>query len=111
MRTAALCGLMSVASWLCGLQAEAQQVAAPQAAAQTAPVAPHTSDSITVTADRGLAGVNDSATSVAVLSEQQMEEQPGLTLDDKLHTVAGFQLFRRTSSWTAHAGGDRPGAA
>jgi outer membrane receptor protein involved in Fe transport len=58
--------------------------------------------SVTVTADRGLAGVNDSATSVAVLSQQQMQRAPGLTLDDKLHSVAGFQLFRRTSSWTAN---------
>jgi outer membrane receptor protein involved in Fe transport len=61
-----------------------------------------TSDSVTVTADRGLVGVSDSATSVAVVSAQQMYAQPGLTLDDKLHEVAGFQLFRRTSSWTAN---------
>ena len=59
-------------------------------------------DSVTVNADRGLVGVSDSATSVAVVSQQQMQEQPGLTLDDKLHEVAGFQLFRRTSSWTAN---------
>jgi outer membrane receptor protein involved in Fe transport len=57
---------------------------------------------VTVTADRGLVGVNDSATSVAVLSAKKMEQAPGLTLDDKLHSVAGFQLFRRTSSWTAN---------
>jgi outer membrane receptor protein involved in Fe transport len=61
-----------------------------------------TSDSVTVTADRGLVGVSDSATSVAVVSAQQMAAQPGLTLDDRLHEVAGFQLFRRTSSWTAN---------
>ena len=58
--------------------------------------------SVTVTADRGLAGVTDSATSVAVLSQQQLTNEPGLTLDDRLHSVAGFQLFRRTSSWTAN---------
>jgi outer membrane receptor protein involved in Fe transport len=58
--------------------------------------------SVTVTADRGLVGVNDSATSVAVLPEKKMEQAPGLTLDDRLHSVAGFQLFRRTSSWTAN---------
>jgi outer membrane receptor protein involved in Fe transport len=57
---------------------------------------------VTVTADRGLVGVNDSATSVAVLSQKKMEQAPGLTLDDRLHSVAGFQLFRRTSSWTAN---------
>ena len=59
-------------------------------------------DSVTVNADRGLVGVSDSATSVAVLSQKQMENAPGLTLDDKLHQVAGFQLYRRTSSWTAN---------
>ncbi len=58
--------------------------------------------SVTVTADRGLVGVNDSASSVAVLSEQKLEQAPGLALDDRLHSVAGFQLFRRTSSWTAN---------
>jgi outer membrane receptor protein involved in Fe transport len=59
-------------------------------------------DSVTVNADRGLVGVSDSATSVVVLSLKQMENAPGLTLDDRLHQVAGFQLFRRTSSWTAN---------
>ena len=59
-------------------------------------------DSVTVNADRGLVGVSDSATSVSVLSQRQMENAPGLTLDDRLHQVAGFQLFRRTSSWTAN---------
>jgi len=58
--------------------------------------------SITVTADRGLANINDSATSTAVLSQQQLQQAPGLTLDDSLHQVAGFQLFRRSSSWTAN---------
>jgi outer membrane receptor protein involved in Fe transport len=67
---------------------------------QTAP--PPVQQSITVTADRGLAGVTDSASSVAVLSQQQMQQAPGLALDDRLHSVAGFQLFRRTSSWTAN---------
>jgi outer membrane receptor protein involved in Fe transport len=72
--------------------AGAQQPAPPNAAPQ----------SITVTADRGLANVNDSATSVAVLPQSQLQEAPGLTLDDQLHQVAGFQLFRRTSSSTAN---------
>ena len=58
--------------------------------------------SITVTADRGLPGITDSATSIAVLSSQQLQNASGFTLDDRLHAVAGFQLFRRTSSWTAN---------
>jgi outer membrane receptor protein involved in Fe transport len=57
---------------------------------------------VTVTADRGLTGVNDAASSVAVLTDKQLQQAPGLTLDDSLHQVAGFQLFRRTSSWTAN---------
>ena len=61
-----------------------------------------TTESVTVNADRGLVGVSDSASSVAVVSGQQMRAEPGLTLDDRLHEVAGFQLFRRTSSWTAN---------
>lgn len=61
-----------------------------------------TSDSVTVSVDRGLIGVDDSANSVAVLSQRQLEQVPGLALDDRLHSQAGFQLFRRTSSWTAN---------
>lgn len=59
-------------------------------------------DSVTVSADRGLVGINDSASSLAILSQQQLDHAPGLTLDDRLHSQAGFQLFRRTSSWTAN---------
>ena len=76
--------------------------ALPAAAQTPAPAAPIVQQSVTVTADRGLANVNDSATSVATLSQQQLLQAPGLTLDDSLHQVAGFQLFRRTSSWTAN---------
>jgi outer membrane receptor protein involved in Fe transport len=84
--------LLVAAMWICAAAVSAQQ---------PVPIAP-VQQSVTVTADRGLAGVNDSATSVGVLSQQQMQQSPGLTLDDKLHSVAGFQLFRRTSSWTAN---------
>jgi outer membrane receptor protein involved in Fe transport len=59
-------------------------------------------DTVTVNADRGLVGINDSASSVAVLTQDQLQPAPALTLDDRLHSVAGFQLFRRTSSWTAN---------
>src|SRR6202012_821358 len=59
-------------------------------------------ESVTVTADRGLAGINDAASSVAVLTPEKLKAAPGLTLDDGLHQIAGFQLFRRTSSWTAN---------
>ena len=57
--------------------------------------------SVTVVADRGL-HIADSATSTVTLLPEQMQAAPGLTLDDQLHQVAGFSLFRRTSSWTAN---------
>ena len=75
---------------------------AQESAVPTQPAVVRATDSVTVSADRGLVGVSDSATSVAVVSQQQMNGEAGLTLDDKLHEVAGFQLFRRTSSWTAN---------
>src|SRR6185437_13330204 len=46
--------------------------------------------------------IADATTSVVTLTPEQMDEAPGLTLDDRLHQVAGFTLFRRTSSWTAN---------
>src|SRR5665213_1962637 len=61
---------------------------------------PKTVQQITVTADRGIAGINDSASSVAVLSQQQLEQSAGFSIDDALHAVSGFKLFRRTSSWS-----------
>src|ERR1700744_3831684 len=81
------------AAWIVCCVARAQTPAPPK------PV----TESVTVTAtDRGLANVNDAATSVVVLSAKQLQATPGLALDDALHRVAGFQLFRRTSSWTAN---------
>ena len=90
-----------VAACVVGAWGQTVAVQTPPAQAANSPVV-RTSDSVTVSADRGLVGVSDSATSVAVVSQQQMEAEPGLTLDDRLHEVAGFQLFRRTSSWTAN---------
>lgn len=75
-------------------------VATAQSSQRTSTV--KTTQSVTVNADRGLVGINDSASSVAVLAQEQLEQTPGLTLDDHLHSQAGFQLFRRTSSWTAN---------
>ena len=69
----------------------------------TVALAPETvQQSVTVTADRGLAGIDDQAISVAVLDAAQLAAPPALALDDRLHQVAGFLLFRRTSSWTAN---------
>jgi outer membrane receptor protein involved in Fe transport len=85
--------------WVLAAAATACFAAGAQTPQQQKPV----TESVTVTAtDRGLANVNDAATSVAVLSAKQLQATPGLALDDALHRVAGFQLFRRTSSWTAN---------
>jgi outer membrane receptor protein involved in Fe transport len=65
------------------------------------PPPPAVTQSVTVVADRGL-DIGDATTSVTTLTPEQMEAAPGLTLDDRLHQVAGFTLFRRTSSWTAN---------
>lgn len=60
------------------------------------------SEQIEVTAARTPLALNASASSVRTLTGVQLQEAPGFTLDDRLRQVAGFQLFRRTSSWTAN---------
>ena len=55
-----------------------------------------------VTAARVPLALDASASSVRTMSPEQMQEAPGLVLDDRLRQVAGFQLFRRTSSWVAN---------
>lgn len=57
---------------------------------------------VTVTADRGLPGVEDLSSSIVTLDSGQLAAPPALALDDRLHQVAGFTLYRRTSSWTAN---------
>ncbi len=58
--------------------------------------------SVTVTALRGLPGANTESPGVLGLLDVELRNAPGLTLDDRLHQAAGFELFRRTSSWTAN---------
>jgi outer membrane receptor protein involved in Fe transport len=87
----ALCSFAMLAALAVGAKAQVQTIPAPP---------PKTVQQVTVTADRGLAGINDSASSVAVLSQQQIEQSAGFSLDDALHAVSGFKLFRRTSSWS-----------
>ena len=57
---------------------------------------------VDVTAARTPLALDASASSVRVMSGTQLQEAPGFTLDDGLRQVAGFQLFRRTSSWVAN---------
>ncbi len=57
---------------------------------------------IEVTAARAPLALDATASSVRTMTGEQLREAPGYTLDDRLRQVAGFQLFRRTSSWVAN---------
>jgi outer membrane receptor protein involved in Fe transport len=59
-------------------------------------------EEIEVTAARSPLALDASASSVRTMTGEQLQEAPGFTLDDRLRQVAGFQLFRRTSSWVAN---------
>jgi outer membrane receptor protein involved in Fe transport len=59
-------------------------------------------EQIEVTAARSPLALDASASSVRTMTGEQLREAPGFTLDDRLRQVAGFQLFRRTSSWVAN---------
>src|SRR5262249_53166944 len=59
-------------------------------------------DSVTVTATRGQLPLPRSTQSVTLLSAEDQEMSPALTLDDFLRRVPGFTLFRRTSSLVSH---------
>ncbi|HEX3966547.1 MAG TPA: TonB-dependent receptor [Edaphobacter sp.] len=61
-----------------------------------------TEEEIQVTAARSPLALDASASSVRTMTGEQLREAPGFTLDDRLRQVAGFQLFRRTSSWVAN---------
>ena len=57
---------------------------------------------VEVTSARSPLALDASASSVRTVTKEQLREAPGFTLDDRLREVAGFQLFRRTSSWVAN---------
>lgn len=59
-------------------------------------------EDIIVTASRTPLALDSSASSVVVLTNKELEQTPGFTLDDQLRQVTGFQLFRRSSSWAAN---------
>ena len=61
-----------------------------------------TAQTVEVTAARTPLALDASASSVRTMSGAELREAPGFTLDDSLRQVAGFQLFRRTSSWVAN---------
>ncbi len=90
--------------WACTLLVGATGPHALLRAQQPVPAAPATTrtDSVTVTTDRGLANTTDPSATVVLLQGAALTAPPALALDDTLRQVAGFQLFRRTSSWTAN---------
>jgi outer membrane receptor protein involved in Fe transport len=57
---------------------------------------------VTVTAARTETRLAETAASVVVLGEDELESAAALTADDVLRQVPGFQLFRRASSRTAN---------
>jgi len=56
---------------------------------------------VEVTARTPLA-LDATASSVRTMTTKQLLEAPGFMLDDRLRQVAGFQLYRRTSSWVSN---------
>lgn len=59
-------------------------------------------EQLTITAERALTRVSDTAASIAVLSDEALAATSALTLDDALRQVPGFSLFRRSGSRTAN---------
>jgi outer membrane receptor protein involved in Fe transport len=62
----------------------------------------HPLESVTVTAYRSPIASGDSPASTRILTTQHLRQAAGISLDDKLRQVPGFELFRRTSSLVAN---------
>ncbi len=62
----------------------------------------HPLESVLVTAYRSPLASGDSPASTRMLSAQHLRQAAGISLDDKLRQVPGFELFRRTSSLVAN---------
>ena len=62
----------------------------------------HPLESVTVTAYRSPIASADSPASTRNLTTQHLRQAAGISLDDKLRQVPGFELFRRTSSLVAN---------
>ena len=59
-------------------------------------------EQVTVTTTRSGVALGPQAETVVALDAAQLREFPALTLDERLRQVAGFELFRRSSSWVAN---------
>jgi outer membrane receptor protein involved in Fe transport len=59
-------------------------------------------DTLVVTASRAQERLTDAVAPTSVLSREDLDRSPGLTLDEQLRQIPGFSLLRRSSSLTAH---------
>ena len=57
---------------------------------------------VTVSATRSDVATGPGSQTVVSLDALSLNSYPALTLDERLRQVAGFELFRRTSSWAAN---------
>jgi outer membrane receptor protein involved in Fe transport len=62
----------------------------------------HPFENVTVTAYRSPLSSLDSPASTRIMTAQALRQAAGLPLDDKLRTIPGFELFRRSSSLVAN---------
>jgi outer membrane receptor protein involved in Fe transport len=62
----------------------------------------HPFEDVTVTAYRSPLSSLDSPASTRIMTAQALRQAAGLPLDDKLRTIPGFELFRRSSSLVAN---------
>ncbi len=59
-------------------------------------------EQVTVTTTRSGVALGPQAETVVALDAGRLQQFPALTLDERLRQVAGFELFRRSSSWVAN---------
>ena len=59
-------------------------------------------DTLVVTASRAQERLTDAVAPTSVLTREDLDRSPGLTLDEQLRQIPGFSLLRRSSSLTAH---------
>ena len=59
-------------------------------------------EQVTVTTTRSGVVLGPQAETVVALDAGRLQQFPALTLDERLRQVAGFELFRRSSSWVAN---------
>ena len=59
-------------------------------------------EQVMVTTTRSGVALGPQAETVVALDAGKLQQFPALTLDERLRQVAGFELFRRSSSWVAN---------